>query len=91
MPTRVTKYRVNNDAPSEVFEAPSDEEGKVSGIIFLLLPSIYDNKRLVSTNLSDGLSVPSRLFDGWPNSDLPEVTILIVPSSDSCPRARLNP
>lgn len=27
---RVTKYRVNNDAPSEVFEASSDQERKVS-------------------------------------------------------------
>lgn len=26
---RVTKYRVNNDAPSEVFEAASEQERKV--------------------------------------------------------------
>lgn len=30
---RVTKYRVNNDAPSEVFEADSEQERKV--LLFL--------------------------------------------------------
>lgn len=47
MPSRVTKYRVSNDAPSEVFEAPSDEEWKVSGMIFISIPSIDDNKSLI--------------------------------------------
>lgn len=36
---RVTKYRVNNDAPSEVFEAATEQERKV-GMVWVLYSGV---------------------------------------------------
>lgn len=33
---RVTKYRINNDAPSEVFEADSEQERRVRVAFFCI-------------------------------------------------------